>query len=146
MSDNWVVQNLQNVLETWNEKLAEIWTLVTQSPQSFKGGIIWNVMVGIHGAVQAVGLALVVLFFVIGVMKTCGSFADLKRPEVAIKVFVRFAIAKAGGHLWARADERPVLHCPGTGIHHHVRSRIWFRANRCPANGDHLRRGGLWIL
>lgn len=25
-------------------------------------------------------------------------------------------------------------------------SRIWFRANRCPANGDHLRRGGLWIL
>lgn len=77
MSDNWVVQNLQNALEAWNEKLAEIWTLVTQSPQSFKGGIIWNVMVGIHGAVQAVGLALVVLFFVIGVMKTCGSFADV---------------------------------------------------------------------
>ena len=95
MSDNWVVQNLQNALETWNEKLAEIWTLVTQSPQSFKGGSIWNVMVGIHGAVQAVGLALVVLFFFMGVMKTCGSFADLKRPEVAIKVFVRFAIAKA---------------------------------------------------
>ena len=95
MSDNWVAQNLQNALETWNEKLAEIWTLVTQSPQTFKGGSIWNVMVNIHGAVQAVGLALVVLFFVVGMMKTCGSFADLKRPEVAVKVFVRFAIAKA---------------------------------------------------
>lgn len=95
MSDNWVVQNLQNALETWNEKLAEIWTLVTQSPQAFKGGSIWIVMVNIHGAVQAVGLALVVLFFVVGMMKTCGSFADLKRPEVAVKVFVRFAIAKA---------------------------------------------------
>lgn len=95
MSDNWVVQNLQNALETWNEKLAEIWTLVTQSPQTFKGGSIWNVMVNIHGAVQALGLALVVLFFVVGMMKTCGSFADLKRPEVAVKVFVRFAIAKA---------------------------------------------------
>ena len=95
MSDNWVVQNLQNALETWNERLAEIWTLVTQSPQTFKGGSIWNVMVNIHGAVQAVGLALVVLFFVVGMMKTCGSFADLKRPEVAVKVFVRFAIAKA---------------------------------------------------
>jgi len=95
LSDNWVVQNLQNALETWNEKLAEIWTLVTQSPQTFKGGSIWNVMVNIHGAVQAVGLALVVLFFVVGKMKTCGSFADLKRPEVAVKVFVRFAIAKA---------------------------------------------------
>ena len=94
MSDNWVVQNLQNALETWNEKLAEIWTLVTQSPQAFKDGSIWSVMVGIHGAVQAVGLALVVLFFVVGVMKTCGSFADLKRPEAAIKVFIRFVLAK----------------------------------------------------
>lgn len=94
MSDNWVVQNLQNALETWNEKLAEIWTLVTQSPQAFKGGSIWRVMVSIHGAVQAVGLALVVLFFVVGVMKTCGSFADLKRPEAAIKVFIRFVLAK----------------------------------------------------
>ena len=52
-------------------------------------------MVGIHGAVKAIGLALIVLFFVMGVMKTCGSFADLKRPEVAVKVFVRFALAKA---------------------------------------------------
>ena len=95
MSDNWVVQNLENALQTWNEKLAEIWTLVTQSPQAFKGGTIWNVMVGIHGAVKAIGLALIVLFFVMGVMKTCGSFADLKRPEVAVKVFVRFALAKA---------------------------------------------------
>ena len=95
MSDNWVVQNLQNALTTWNEKLAEIWTLVTQSPQAFKGGSIWGVMVGIHGAVKAIGLALIVLFFVMGVMKTCGTFADLKRPEVAVKAFVRFVLAKA---------------------------------------------------
>lgn len=95
MSNNWVVQNLQNALETWNEKQAEIWTLVTQSPQTFKDGGIWNIMVGIHGVVKAVGLALVVLFFVMGIMKTCGSFADLKRPEVTIKVFIRFAIAKS---------------------------------------------------
>lgn len=81
--------------DKYNEKLAEIWTLVTQSPQAFKGGSIWNVMVSIHGAVQAIGLALIVLFFFMGVMKTCGSFADLKRPEVAVKVFVRFALAKA---------------------------------------------------
>ena len=55
MSDNWVVQNLENALETWNEKLAEIWQLITQSPEQFKGGTIWNVIVGIHGAVQAIG-------------------------------------------------------------------------------------------
>lgn len=94
MSDNWVVQNLENALNTWNEKLAEIWQLVTQSPENFKGGTIWNVIVDIHGAVQAIGLALLVLFFVVGVMRTCGNFAEVKRPEQALKLFIRFAIAK----------------------------------------------------
>lgn len=94
MSDNWVVQNLQNALETWNSKLAEIWQLLTQSPENFKGGSIWNVIVSIHGALQAVGLALLVLFFVVGVMRTCGSLAETKRPETVLKLFIRFALVK----------------------------------------------------
>jgi len=94
MSDNWVVQNLQNALDTWNSKLAEIWQLLTTSPQQFKGGSIWSVMVTINGAVQAIGLALLVLFFVVGVVKTCGSFTEVKKPEHALKLFIRFAIAK----------------------------------------------------
>ena len=57
MSDNWVVQNLENALEVWNGKLSEIWQLITQSPQDFKGGAIWNVVSDIHGALQAIGYA-----------------------------------------------------------------------------------------
>ena len=94
MSDNWVVQNLQNALDTWNSKLAEIWQILTQSPETFKGGGIWQVIVQIHGALQAIGYALLVLFFVVGVVKTCGSFTEVKRPEHALKIFIRFAIAK----------------------------------------------------
>ena len=94
MSDNWVVQNLQNALDTWNSKLAEIWQILTQSPDTFKGGGIWQVIVQIHGALQAIGYALLVLFFVVGVVKTCGSFTEVKRPEHALKIFIRFAIAK----------------------------------------------------
>ena len=94
MSDNWVVQNLQNALDTWNSKLAEIWQILTQSPENFKGGGIWQVIVQIHGASQAIGYALLVLFFVVGVVKTCGSFTEVKRPEHALKIFIRFAIAK----------------------------------------------------
>ena len=94
MSDNWVVQNLENALETWNSNLSEIWQLLTTSPQEFKGGSIWSVMVNINGAVQAIGLALLVLFFVVGVVRTCGSFTDVKKPEHALKLFIRFAIAK----------------------------------------------------
>ena len=89
MSDNWVVQNLQNALDTWNSKLSEIWQLLTTSPQEFKGGSIWNVMVTINGAVQAIGLALLVLFFVVGVVRTCGSFTEVKKPEHALKLFIR---------------------------------------------------------
>jgi hypothetical protein len=94
-SGNWVIDNLNNALKTWNNKLSEIWQLVSQSPTEFKGGGIWNVIVDIHGALQAIGLALLVLFFVIGVVKTCGSFAEVKKPEHALKLFIRFALAKA---------------------------------------------------
>jgi hypothetical protein len=94
-SGNWIIDNLNNALNTWNEKLAEIWNLLTQSPETFKGGAIWDVIVNIHGAVRAIGLGLLVLFFVIGVMKTCGSFAEMKRPEIAVKMFIRFVLAKA---------------------------------------------------
>ena len=94
-SSNWVVQNLQKALETWNDKLSEIWLLITQSPEQFKGGEIWNVITDIHGALQAIGYSLLVLFFVVGVMKTCGSFAEMKRPEIAVKMFIRFILAKA---------------------------------------------------
>ena len=94
MSGNWVVQNLENALNTWNSKLADIWNLVTQTPETFKGGAIWNVIKNIYGGMQAIGLALLVLFFVVGVMKTCGSLTEVKKPEHALKLFIRFAIAK----------------------------------------------------
>lgn len=93
-SDNWIVQNLQNALDTWNGKLSEIWHLLTQSPQTFKGGGIWEVIVNINGTLQAIGYALLVLFFLVGMVKTCGSLAEVKKPEHALKLFVRFAIAK----------------------------------------------------
>ncbi len=94
-SGNWIVDNLNNALGTWNSKLSEIWLLLTQSPETFKGGAIWNVVVDIHGALQAIGYALLVLFFVVGVVKTCGSFAEVKKPEHALKLFIRFVLAKA---------------------------------------------------
>lgn len=94
LGENWVIENLQRSLDIWNDKFHEILTLVTQSPTEFRGGAIWNTISNIHGALQAVGLALLVLFFVSGVIKTCGSFSEIKRPEQVLKLFVRFALAK----------------------------------------------------
>ena len=94
-SGNWIIDNIMNALSVWNAKLQEIWLLITQSPESFKGGGIWSVVVSINGALKAIGFALLVLFFVVGVVKTCGSFTEIKKPEHAAKLFIRFVLAKA---------------------------------------------------
>ena len=95
MSNNWVVENLQNALDMWNDKVSEIWRLISESPETFKGGGIWDVMVDINGALKAIGYALLVLFFLMGIMRQFNSFQEIKRPEQALKLFVRFALAKA---------------------------------------------------
>lgn len=95
MSNNWVVENLQNALNMWNDKLSEIWRLISESPETFKGGGIWDVMVDINGALKAIGYALLVLFFLMGIMRQFNSFQEIKRPEQALKLFVRFALANA---------------------------------------------------
>lgn len=81
-------------MQTWSDKLAEIWTLLTQSPENFKGGAIWSVMTNINGGLKAIGYGLLVLFFAAGLVKTCGSFTDMKKPEHVVKAFIRFALAQ----------------------------------------------------
>ena len=66
MSDNWVVSTLENTLSNWNDHLAEIWSLVSQTPESFRGGEIWTVIVSIHNALVGFGYGLLVLFFAMG--------------------------------------------------------------------------------
>ena len=95
MSDNWIVQNLQNALNTWNEKFAEIWSLLTTSPENFQGGGIWRVILNINRVLQGIGLALLVLFFAYGIAKTTTSFQEIRKPEHALRYFIRFALAKA---------------------------------------------------
>lgn len=94
-NNNWVVENLNNALSTWNGKLQEIWQLLLTTPEEFRGGSIWGIIENIHDALKATGFALLVLFFVMGVVKTTTNFSELKRPEHAVRLFIRFAIAKA---------------------------------------------------
>ena len=94
-SGNWIVDNLNSALGTWNGKLAEIWQLLSTTPEEFKGGAVWTVIQGINGALQAIGCALLVLFFVMGIVKTCSSFTELKKPEMVFKCFIRFVLAQA---------------------------------------------------
>ena len=94
MSDNWIVANLESALANWNGKLSEIWGLLTQTPQSFKGGTIWNLILSINNALVGVGYGLSVLFFAMGIFRSAASFRDFQRPEFALRHFLRFILAK----------------------------------------------------
>ena len=94
MSDNWIVGNLQSAFYTWNDKLAEIWALITVTPQEFRGGGIWTAIVNINDGLQAVGYGLLVLFFAMGIFQSAASFRDFQRPEFALRHFIRFILAK----------------------------------------------------
>ena len=94
MSDNWIVANLENAFATWNDKMTEIWSLITTSPQDFKGGGIWSIVTSINGGLQAIGYGLLILFFAMSIFKSTASFRDFQRPEYALKHFIRFVAAK----------------------------------------------------
>lgn len=96
MDNNWIVENLENALLTWNDKLSEMWFLLTESPQTFKGGTIWQTIVTIHGGIQAIGYGLLVLFFAISIFKSTATFRDFQRPEYVFKHFIYFILAKLG--------------------------------------------------
>ena len=94
INDNWIVKNLENSIGTWNEKLSELWMLITQTPETFKGGQIWSVIVNIHSALVGIGYGLLVLFFAMGIFQSAASFRELQRPEPILRHFIRFAGAK----------------------------------------------------
>lgn len=94
MDNSWVVDNLQSAFSTWNDRMEELWSLLTQSPETFKDGAIWNAMVGINGALQAIGYGLLVLFFAINLFRSAASFRDFQRPEYALRQLIQFILAK----------------------------------------------------
>ena len=94
MSDNWVVQHLLQAVDTWNRTLTEIFGLLSVSPEQFRGGGIWKVIVRINEVMQGTGLALLVLFFVWGLAHEGFETRNLQRPEHLLRLFLRFAFAK----------------------------------------------------
>lgn len=85
--------NLEYALKTWNENLAKITAMLTQSPEEYSSEI-WDIVATISDVLIAIGLGLVVVFFLMGVVKSTASFAEFKRPELVVKTLLRLGIAK----------------------------------------------------
>lgn len=94
LDDNWIIENLNWAFGIWNEKLSEIWTLLSMSPRDFKGGSIWSMVVAINGGLRAIGYGLMVLFFAMSLFKSTANFRDLRHLEQALRFFIRFVAVK----------------------------------------------------
>lgn len=123
MSDNWVVSTLENALSNWNEYLAEIWSLVSQTPESFRGGEIWTVIVSIHNALVGFGYGLLVLFFCNGRIPLGGQLPRTAKAGICFTAFYPVSACKGGGRLVVEADNRDLQNLRRRGQHRHGRHR-----------------------
>lgn len=86
---------LDHAVNMFNKFMGETWSMLTTGLEDFMGGAVWRVMSAINAGLIAGGLALLVVFTFMGVIKSTVNLAELKRPEAAVRVFVRFIFAKA---------------------------------------------------
>ena len=85
---------LEMVFGFWNNQISLVFSMLGQSPVSFKGGGPWAIIEGIEPIFVAVGSSLVVLFFVIGF---CSESVDVKeemRFEAILRMLIRLGLAE----------------------------------------------------
>ena len=89
-----ILDLLEMVFGFWNNQVSLVFSLLGQSPESFKGGGPWSAVESIEPIFVGVGSSLVVLFFVIGF---CSESVDIKedmRFEVILRMLMRVGIAE----------------------------------------------------
>lgn len=101
---NWTIDFLNNAFKVIKKAVKYCVKILTTSPMKYMAesgatesgtSAVWNAMEIINGALQGIATALLILFFTIGVMRTTATLAEFKRPEHAIKMLLRLALAKA---------------------------------------------------
>lgn len=85
---------LQDALDIWNEYYTKIITILTTSPESLYSGV-WNAMKTINNYLSVIGVALVVIFFYIGLTKNVIRLEELRRPANFFGLFIRLVLAQA---------------------------------------------------
>jgi hypothetical protein len=78
----------------WNNQISLVFSMLGQSPVTFKGGGPWAVIEGIEPVFVAVGSSLVVLFFVIGFCSESVDVREEMRFEVILRMLIRLALAE----------------------------------------------------
>lgn len=93
-ANNWRTDLIEWALMIWSKILDEIHRILTLPINEFHPNVWQNTIMPIHDMVLGVALGLVGVFFFIQVVHSAASFAELKRPEVMVKILVRLVLTK----------------------------------------------------
>ena len=85
---------LEMVFGFWNNQISLVFSMLGQSPVSFKGGGPWAIVEAINPIFVAVGASLVVLFFVIGFCSESVDVREEMRFEVILRLLIRLTLAE----------------------------------------------------
>ena len=87
------IENIENALTQWYQSLADLINIVQQSPTDSVdriGGMVQNMIACVT---QPVGYAIIVLCFFFGIFGTGATMSETKRPEAAVRLFIRTGVA-----------------------------------------------------
>jgi hypothetical protein len=74
--------------------IAECNGIIDQDPSTFASGV-YAATKSINASMTGLCSALLVIFCLMNVLKSAASLTELKRPEVAVKIFIRLILAEA---------------------------------------------------
>lgn len=91
---------IQGILDLFGSAMEVSYGFLTQDLSSFSPGAA-SVMEAVNGGLQAFSYALLAVLTLWNVVHTATSYAELKKPEMLLKFFLRFALTKyAVGMAW----------------------------------------------
>ncbi len=89
------LEKIQEALGLWSEWYSKIFNTLVETPAEFQGGTLWTIVTNIMQITEAVGVSLLILFFLYGIIKSTLDFRDLIRnPRLIFMQFIRFFFAK----------------------------------------------------
>ena len=113
MSDNWIVQNLNSALSTWSEKMAELWTLLTENPATFKGGGIWRIMTNINDTLTAIAVWITGVIFCSRNHKNVWQFYRSEKAGTCAKSIYPVCTCSGSNYIRDGTYAGTVFHCAG---------------------------------
>lgn len=99
---DWVISHFSTAMKQFGEKMQDLYDLLTINPQTYRGGVIWDMVMDIFTALLGVGFTVILICGYLGIINSIETIYEAKRPEVMLSIFAMVTIS---GGLTAAAPQ-----------------------------------------